>query len=264
MANKRYQVGRVLVGSVSVITVSVIALLPLLLLSSDARAADECIDKTCIDVFTEDNQLIITAQKGGASKKASSKPVPKKVVIKKVTPTPKPTFKPTLKPTFKPSPKPTLRPVIKSSAKPKVKLPAASASLSDRLVKLLPLGDINFQPETDALVNLPVYFWTSTPQRFQAVIPILDLLVYVNLYSTFTWSFADSTFKTTTNQGGPFPIGLITHTYRKNGDYPVQLQVIWRGTWSVNGVTTPISGNAITQSISRRLSVVDARGIFTK
>lgn len=251
MANKRYQV-----IAVSVIAVSIIALLPLLLLSSNARAADECIDKTCIDVFTEDNQLIITAQKGGASKKASSKPLPKKVVIKKVTPTPKPTFKP--------SPKPTLRPVIKSSAKPKVKLPAASASLSDRLVKLLPLGDINFQPETDALVNLPVYFWTSTPQRFQAVIPILDLLVYVNLYSTFTWSFADSTFKTTTNQGGPFPIGLITHTYRKNGDYPVQLQVIWRGTWSVNGVTTPISGNAITQSISRRLSVVDARGIFTK
>jgi len=31
-----------------------------------AFAAVDCIDKTCVDVFTEDNQLIITAQKGAA------------------------------------------------------------------------------------------------------------------------------------------------------------------------------------------------------
>jgi len=40
--------------------------------------------------------------------------------------------------------------------------------------------------------------------------------------------------------------------------------VVWRGSWSVNGVTTPISGEAITQSVSRQISIVNAVGRFTK
>ena len=162
------------------------------------------------------------------------------------------------KPAPKPTVKPTVKPIRKVAAKP------ANLSLSDRLIKLLPVGDINFQPESDGLVNVPVYFWTQTPQHFSAVVPILDLVVYVNLHSTFTWSFGDGSFYTTTNQGGPYPLGLITHTYRKNSNYPVGLKVVWRGSWSVNGVTTPISGEAITQSVSRQISIVNAVGRFTK
>jgi hypothetical protein len=103
---------------------------------------------------------------------------------------------------------------------------------------------------------VPVYFWTQTPTRFTALVPILDVVVYVNLTPTFTWSFGDNGFFVTTTQGAPFPIGGITHTYKKSDDYEVNLKVIWRGTWSVNGVTTPVSGNAITQSITRSLPVV--------
>jgi len=233
---KRYQVG--------VITAS------LLLASPNAFASDECVDKTCVDVFTQDNQLIITAQKNG------NKPTAKPKVIK---PTAKPVPKPSIKPTLKLTPKPK---PIKKIAAPKAKI--ASASLSDRLIKLLPVGDINFQPEKDALVNMPVYFWTQTPQRFNAVVPILDLIVYVNLYATFVWSYGDGTFMTTTNQGAAFPLGAIKHTYKNNNQYQVGLKVIWRGSWSVNGVTTPISGDGLTQSITRGLSVVDAVGRFTK
>ena len=240
-----------------------VVLLSILLLPISAYAADnQCLDKTCVDVFTQDNQLIITAQKGaGKPAAASKKPVvkPKPIVKPKpVAPKPKVAAKPAAKPTFKPSVKPTVKPVRKVAAKP------ATVSLSDRLIKLLPLGDINFQPESDGLVNVPVYFWTQTPQHFSAVVPILDLVVYVNLHSTFTWSFGDGSFYTTTNQGGPYPLGLITHTYRKNSNYPVGLKVVWRGSWSVNGVTTPISGEAITQSVSRQISIVNAVGRFTK
>ena len=236
MVIKRYQVGVIITA--------------LLLASPNAYAGDECVDKTCVDVFTQDYQLIITAQKDG--KKPTAKP---KVL--------KPTAKPVVKPVAKPSIKPTLKPKpIKKLAAPKPKM--VSTSLSDRLIKLLPVGDINFQPEKDALVNMPVYFWTQTPQRFNAVVPILDLIVYVNLYSTFVWSFGDGGFITTTNQGAAFPLGSITHTYKNNDQYQVGLKVIWRGTWSVNGVTTPISGDGITQSITRGLSVVDAVGRFTK
>jgi hypothetical protein len=148
------------------------------------------------------------------------------------------------------------KPVVKKPVVKKVITNVASASLSDKLIKMLPAGDINFAPQQAALVNVPVYFWTQTPTRFTALVPILDVVVYVNLTPTFTWSFGDNSFFVTTTQGAPFPIGPITHTYKNSNDYQVNLKVIWRGTWSVNGVTTPVSGNAITQSITRSLPVV--------
>jgi hypothetical protein len=233
----------------------VILTLLLLLPASVAAADNQCMDKTCVDVFTQDNQLIITAAKNGVK--------PTKAPIKKVVVKPKPAV------SKKAVPKPSIKPVAKkvvTAVKPK-RAPikkAATASLSDRLIKLLPIGDINFQPDQDALVNMPVYFWTKTPQHFQAVVPILDLIVYVNLHSTFTWSFGDGKFITTTMQGGPYPLGLITHTFNSNNNYPVNLKITWRGTWSVNGVTTAISGNGITQSITRDISVINAVGRFTK
>ena len=249
MAIKRYQI------------FALIFLLPM----PAAFAAADCLDKTCVDVFTSDNQLIITAQKGAAKptpKPASKKPVakPKPVITIKPTPkpTPKPLPKPIIKPTVKPKPVVTKKAIAKPIAKP------AAASLSDKLVKLLPVGDINFQPEVDPLVNLPVYFWTQTPTRFTALVPILDVVVYVNLTPSFTWSFGDGGLFVTTMQGAPFPIGGVTHTYKSSKDYSVNLKVTWTGTWSVNGVTTPISGNAITQSISRTISVAKAPTRFTK
>ena len=233
----------------------VILTLLLLLPASVAAADNQCMDKTCVDVFTQDNQLIITAAKNGVK--------PTKAPIKKVVVKPKPAV------SKKAVPKPSIKPIVKkvvAVVKPK-RAPikkAATASLSDRLIKLLPIGDINFQPDQDALVNMPVYFWTKTPQHFQAVVPILDLIVYVNLHSIFTWSFGDGKFITTTMQGSPYPLGLITHTYNSNDNYPVNLKITWRGTWSVNGVTTAISGNGITQSITRDISVINAVGRFTK
>jgi hypothetical protein len=222
-----------------------------------AFAAADCLDKTCVDVFTSDNQLIITAQKGAA--KPTPKPATKKPVVKpKPVITIKPTPKPTPKTIVKPKPVATKKAIAKPITKPAV------ASLSDKLVKLLPVGDINFQPEADPLVNLPVYFWTQTPTRFTALVPILDVVVYVNLTPTFTWSFGDGGLFVTTMQGAPFPIGGVTHTYKSSKDYSVNLRVTWTGTWSVNGVTTPISGNAITQSISRTISVAKAPTRFTK
>jgi hypothetical protein len=220
-----------------------------------------CTQKTCVDVFTDKNQLVITAQKGAV--KPSAKAVPK--VIATIKPVAKaPVVKPTvIKP---PTPKPvTKKPIAKVTTKPVVKpvvKKPATASLSDKLVKLLPAGDINFQPGTQSVVGIPTYFWTKTPQRFQAVIPILDVIVYVNLYATFDWSFGDGEEKLTVLQGGPFPNPAITHTYVSKGYKDVELKVIWQGTWSVNGVTSPIAGDLITQSISKQLTVASAPTLF--
>ena len=235
------------------VVLSICLLLPI----QSVLANQDCFDKTCVDVFTENNQLIITASKNGA------KPTPAPIKTPVVKPKPVVSKRSVPKPIVKNVPPKKVSPVkAKPKAAPAKKL--SSTSLSDRLIKLLPIGDVNFQPDQDALVNMPVYFWTKTPQHFQAVVPILDLIVYVNLHSTFTWSFGDGKFITTTMQGGPYPLGLITHTYKSNDNYPVNLKITWRGTWSVNGVTTAISGNGITQSITRDISVINAVGRFTK
>ena len=233
-----------------------IIILITIIISPSAYGAGQCVDKTCVDVFTSDNQLIITAQKG--TKQSSAKPVAKKPIVK-VIPKPKASQFVIPKVLKKPVVKSTVvinKPVVKKPVAKKVVAKVASASLSDKLIKMLPAGDINFAPQQAALVNVPVYFWTQTPTRFSALVPILDVVVYVNLTPTFTWSFGDNGFFVTTTQGAPFPIGPITHTYKNSSDYQVNLKVIWRGTWSVNGVITPVSGNAITQSITRSLPVV--------
>ncbi len=235
-----------------------IVLLIMIFSASNAYGAGQCVDKTCVDVFTSDNQLIITAQKG--SKQGSAKPIVKKPVVKVI---PKPKVSPFVIPKLIAKPV-VVKPIIKKPVVKKAVAKVASASLSDKLIKMLPAGDINFAPEQAALVNLPVYFWTQTPTRFTALVPILDVVVYVNLTPTFTWSFGDNGFFITTTQGAPFPIGGITHTYKNSDDYEVNLKVIWRGTWSVNGVTTPVSGNGITQSITRSLAVVKGPTKFTK
>ena len=125
----------------------VILIFSLLFPATMAAADNQCLDKTCVDVFTQDNQLIITAAKNGVKptdaprKRAVVKPKP--VVSKRITP--KPVSKPIVKKVVL-KPKPKLAPVKRS----------ATASLSDRLIKLLPIGDVNFQPDQDALVNMPV------------------------------------------------------------------------------------------------------------
>jgi hypothetical protein len=239
------------------------------LLIAPTYASASCINKTCVDVFTADNQLVITAQKGSQKSptKVSSKPAPKPIVKKPVAkpapkpapiikkPVSKPIAKSVTKPSTKPVTSPSKRPVIKQVAKPKK---VATASLSDRLIKLLPVGDINYQPTSEPLVNLPVYFWTQTPTRFTALVPILDVVVYVNLTPTFTWSYGDGAMDISKLPGAAYPIGTITHTYKSAGNYQVNLKITWNGTWMVNGVTTPITGDAITQSISTTLSVVKA------
>jgi hypothetical protein len=227
------------------------ALIILLLVIGIPSANAACTQKTCVDVFTDKNQLVITAQKGAV--KPSAKAVPKVIATSKPVvkaPAPKPVVK---KPVVKQVVKPVVKPVVKK---------AATASLSDKLIKLLPAGDINFQPGTQSVVGIPTYFWTKTPQRFQAVIPILDVIVYVNLYATFDWSFGDGEGKFTVLQGGPFPNPAITHTYASKGYKDVELKVIWQGTWSVNGVTLPIAGDLITQSISKQLTVASAPTLF--
>ena len=190
--------------------------------------------------------------------KSAPKPVikPPKLIALPVKAAPKPV----IKPVTKAGPKKVIKPIKKIV----VSKSGSTTSLSDRLIKLLPIGDINYQPDNDPIVNVPIYFWSQTPTNFTAVVPILDVLVYVNLTPTFTWSFADGGFEISKLPGAAYPVGGVTHTYKAAGDYQINLKITWNGSWSVNGVSTPINGNALTQSISTKLTVVGARTRFNQ
>jgi len=210
------------------------------LFDSHAIAAD-CVDTACIDVYTQDGQIIIEGKKGsGPPAKAIPKPrVVKPKVIKPIFPEliPRPTATP------KPTPKRTYKPRVKSTVKPTLKPKAtATVSLNDRLIKILPTGGIAYQPEADPLVNVPIYFWCDLPTQFATRVTVVGEVVDVLLRPGFVWSFGDGTFLSTTDAGGPYPNGKIKHTYKNEGIYPVTLVESWNGNWTHNGTTRAITG----------------------
>ena len=223
-----------------------------------ASAAD-CVDSACIDVYTQDGQIIIEGKKGSgptanAKPKAKLKPKPRVIKPKAVKPIfpeliPRPKVTPTPTPSKPPTPKAkrTYKPRVKPSLKPKT---TTSVSLNDRLIKLLPTGGIAYQPEAEPLVNVPVYFWSDLPTQFATRVSVVGEVVDVLLRPGFAWSFGDGTFLTTTDAGGPFPNGKIKHTYKKAGIYPVTLVQSWNGHWTHNGTTRAITGTIKTTVFS--------------
>ena len=220
------------------------------LLPVNTASAADCVDAACIDVYTQDGQIIIEGKKGSGPK---AKTIPKPRVVKPPTPKvipPKPIFpelipRPTAKPTPspKPTPKGTYKPRAKPTTKPTLKPKATnSVSLTDRLIKLLPTGGIAYQPEVEPLVNVPIYFWSDLPTQFATRVTVVGEVVDVLLRPGFVWSFGDGTFLSTTDAGGPYPNGKIKHTYKNPGSYPIILVQSWNGHWTHNGTTRAITG----------------------
>ena len=220
-----------------------ICLLLTLLAPLNTASAVDCEDAACIDVYTQDGQIIIEGKKGSGPKAKvkprTVKPAPKPTAVKPIFPEliPRPTATPT------PSPKRTYKPRIKPTAKPTLKPKVEkSVSLNDRLIKLLPTGGIAYQPEAEPLVNVPIFFWSDLPTQFATRVTVVGEVVDVLLRPGFVWSFGDGTFLSTTDPGGPYPNGKIKHTYKNPGIYPIILVQSWNGNWTHNGTTRAITG----------------------
>ena len=221
-----------------------ICLLLSLLAPLNTASAADCVDAACIDVYTQDGQIIIEGKKGSGPKaKPRTVKPPKPKVVKPIFPEliPRPTATPTPKPTppTKSKPKRTYKPRPKPTLKPKAE---ESVSLNDRLIKLLPTGGIAYQPEAEPLVNVPIYFWSDLPTQFATRVTVVGEVVDVLLRPGFVWSFGDGTFLSTTDAGGPYPNGKIKHTYKNPGSYPITLVQSWNGNWTHNGTTRAITG----------------------
>ena len=207
-------------------------------IQSASTMAAEC-ESACVDVYTQDGQLIFEARKGSGPSAPKAAPKPKVSVKPKVVAKPKIIAKPKTAAPIKKQPikKPVKKPVKK--APPKA-VPATS--LSDRLSKSLPTGGISYQPNFKPLIHTPVYFWNDLPSVFRTQVNLIGETIDVVLRPSYVWSFGDGSFLATTDPGGPFPEGKITHIYSQPGIYPVLLTTTWNGSFSHNAVERAITG----------------------
>ncbi|MDA2962178.1 MAG: PKD domain-containing protein [Actinomycetota bacterium] len=221
-----------------------------LLFTLPPAASAECSDTACVDVYTEDNQIIIQAHKGNGTSTTKKAPQAK----------PSPT------PTLWFPPKPSPRPYIKRSYKPRTAKPKSATervNLRDRLTKLVPTAGIAFQPEFQALRNVPVIFWVDVPALFQSRVNIIGESVDVALRPGFIWSYGDGSTWATTETGAPYPNQKITHTYSAPGTYVVTLLTTWNGSFTHNGAVRAITGEIVNASVAT-VTVVSAPTRFTK
>ncbi|CAB4709910.1 unannotated protein [freshwater metagenome] len=221
-----------------------------LALATPSEAIADCSSSACVDVFTQNNQIIITAKKGNGGS-ATKKPVVTK-------PKPQPTL------WFPPKPKPV--PTVKRTYKPRVrvkKVVTKSVNLSDRLIKMVPTGTIAYQPEFEPLVHVPVIFWCDLPSIFQSRVNIIGEVIDVALRPGFAWQWGDGEIFTTTQSGAPYPNQQITHTYKQPGTYTVTLIATWNGNFKHNGATRAITGTIKIPSFAV-ITVVAANTRFTK
>ena len=209
-------------------------------ISSATAAEPNCTSKVCVNVYTENGQLVIEGKKIGAT----------------VTPIPRPAT------TIAPKPKPTA--TRKYTYKPRTTAPKprnTSNSLADKILQSLPTLQIAYQPQGKVLPKLPVIFWSDIPTFFNKDFRILGQRVSVNLKPKSLWSFGDGSVLITDKSGKPYPSKEITHSYSVPGTYAVLVKTIWEGSFTVDGVTFPING-AIHQQSGVDVKVVGASTKF--
>jgi hypothetical protein len=219
---------------------------------------DDCAEKACITVYTENNQIIIEAKKGNTTAKKSIAQAPKKAAVK---PSPKPTVRPLFFPPAATKPVVT-KPRIKRTYKPRVKKSTTSVNLSDRLTKMVPTAGVAYQPEFEPLVKTDVYFWCDLPTIFQSRVDIIGEIVDVTLRPSFTWSFGDGSVMSTTENGAAYPNGTIRHSYSKPGSYVITLLTTWNGSFTHNAQIRAVTGTVKKVAVAA-ITVVQGPTHFT-
>jgi hypothetical protein len=210
-------------------------LLVLLLLPiQSANAA--CTGNLCIDVYTQNGQLVIEGKKAGSTS------TPKPRVVATITPKPRPTT--THKYIYKPR---------TSTPKPR----STTKSLADKILESLPTMQVAYQPVGKALIKVPVIFFTDMPTSFTKEYSILGSAITVYLSPSSLWSFGDGSVLITSKPGHPYPSTDITHSYSAPGTYTVTVATLWTGRFKVGGISFPITGSI------KQVSAVDVKVVGT-
>ena len=213
-----------------------------------ASAAD-CIEKACIDVYTQDGHIVIEGRRGSGEKSTKVIPAPSKSAVPRAPATRRAAPKPIISksPSIKTSKKPTIK---KPRKKPAAKKSATtSTSLEDKLIESIPTAGISYQPSFSPLVQTPVFFWSDIPTVITKKVEIVGEVVSVRLHPTFIWHYGDGVIYVTRKVGAAFPDGEIRHTYSKPGHYLIELITRWDGEFTIDGISAQIPGEITTVSV---------------
>lgn len=227
----------------------------------------------CVQVYTDPttHQLVITAKQNrpGSSLQPHPRPVPiykpKPRAVVNPLPRPAPRVKPKAWIPYKAVPvvHRAYKPPVKKKS-PIAKVITSALSLSDQITRLLPGSNILYQPRSNALTGVPVYFWSDTNSLFQVATAILGVGVSVVMNPSFLWNFGDGTTLRTSGVGGPYPNATITHTYKSPGTYTINLAISWAGSWAAQGAVLPVLGGAIVQNATATIQVQPGPTDFTR
>jgi len=135
-----------------------------------------------------------------------------------------------------------------------------------RYFQTLPLPQLTTrqQPPGNALVNLPVIFFTDSPTAQTFTVDIRGFTVVIVAGATqFTWHTGDGTDLVTDGPGAPYPDQTITHEYR-SGTYTAFLTTTWGATYSVNGgASADVPGTTTTDGPPVTFAVLQAHTVLT-
>ena len=135
-----------------------------------------------------------------------------------------------------------------------------------RYFQTLPLPQLTTrqQPPGQALVGLPVIFFTDSPTTQTFTVDIRGFAVEITANATgYSWDTGDGTVLTTTDPGAPYPNQTITHDY-SSGTYTASLTTTWGATYSVDGgVQADVPGTTTTQGPPVTFTVLEARTVLT-
>jgi hypothetical protein len=135
-----------------------------------------------------------------------------------------------------------------------------------RYFQTLPLPQLTTrqQPPGEALVGLPVVFFTDSPTTQTFTVDIRGFAVTITARATsFTWTTGDGATLTTTDPGAPYPDQTVTHDYAA-GTYTAGLVTTWGGTFTVDGgAAADVPGTTTTEGAPATFTVRQARSVLT-
>jgi hypothetical protein len=238
----------------------------LIIAPTHSANASECQGPGCISVTTDDesDEIVVTIQGSKSSRQVSTTPrtLPATSGSTSAISDPNRTWIP-----YHPDLFAAWREAARKAAQTRRNRPSVtrlreepkqvSVSLADQVRELIPIGELRFQPGDGAIVNKPVYFWSTTPTKFQVTLRVAGVPVTIELTPQFNWNYGEGEIRSTSLPGAPYPIALNTFTYFSPGKKKIELETVWSGSFYVSGVKAPIKG-VITQRRVKDLHVLMA------
>jgi hypothetical protein len=135
-----------------------------------------------------------------------------------------------------------------------------------RYFRTLPLPQLTTQqqPPGNALVGLPVIFFTDSPTTQTFTVDIRGFAVVITAHAAgFTWHTGDGATVTSTDPGAPYPDQTVTHDYA-SGTYTAYVTTTWAATYSVDGgAQADVPGTTTTDGPPITFTVLQAHTVLT-